>query len=101
MGGGRRGEGRTANGETRTDYCRCGGGSSYRSSVSCGGHCLSETLKGAACPLLIGRPGSSTADRRRLRCRCRSRARASLRNRHQRPSIMGFEDEVGQSRPVR
>ena len=53
MGGRRRGEGRTANGETRTDYCRCGGGSSYRSSGSCGGHCLSETLKGAACPLLI------------------------------------------------
>jgi hypothetical protein len=26
-------------------------------------------------------------------CRCRSRARASLRNRHQGPSIMGFEDE--------
>src|SRR6202140_5102271 len=29
--------------------------------------------------------------------RCRSRARASLRNRHQGPSIMGFEDEVEQS----
>src|SRR6266478_2621287 len=37
------------------------------------------------------------------RCRCRSRARASLRNRHQGPSIMGFEDEVEQSfsRPCR
>src|SRR4051812_1060557 len=36
-------------------------------------------------------------------CRCRSRARASLRNRHQGPSIMGFEDEVEQSvtRPCR
>src|SRR5580698_7954825 len=32
-----------------------------------------------------------------LQCRCRSRARASLRNRHQGPSIMGFEDEVAQS----
>ena len=32
-----------------------------------------------------------------LKCRCRSRARASLRNRHQGPSIMGFEDEVEQS----
>ena len=52
MGGRRRGEGRTAKGETRTDYCRCGGGSSYRSSGSCGGHCLSETVKGAACPLM-------------------------------------------------
>src|SRR5207253_11318683 len=29
-----------------------------------------------------------------LPCRCRPRARASLRNRHQGPSIMGFEDEV-------
>jgi len=38
-----------------------------------------------------------------LRCRCRSRARASLRNRHQGPSIMGFEDEAEQSygRPCR
>src|SRR5262249_22243482 len=38
-----------------------------------------------------------------LQCRCRSRARASLRNRHQGPSIMGFEDEVEQSlaRPCR
>ena len=36
-----------------------------------------------------------------LQCRCRSRARASLRNRHQGPSIMGFEDEVEQSLPRR
>ena len=38
-----------------------------------------------------------------LQCRCRSRARASLRNRHQGPSIMGFENEVDQSkgRPCR
>src|ERR1017187_10462064 len=38
-----------------------------------------------------------------LQCRCRSRARASLRNRHQGPSSMGFEDEVEQSlgRPCR
>src|SRR5258708_8916402 len=36
-------------------------------------------------------------------CRCRSRARASLRNRHQGPSSMGFEDEAEQSfgRPYR
>src|SRR5262245_60970551 len=36
-------------------------------------------------------------------CRCRPRARASLRNRHQGPSIMGFEDEVERSfgRPYR
>ena len=35
--------------------------------------------------------------------RCHSRARASLRNRHRGPSIMGFEDEVEQSkgRPCR
>src|SRR3974390_749151 len=32
-----------------------------------------------------------------LQCRCRLRARASLGNRHQGPSIMGFEDEVEQS----
>src|SRR6202790_1441358 len=38
-----------------------------------------------------------------MRCRCHSRARASLRNRHQGPSIMGFEDEAEQSfgRPCR
>src|SRR5690348_5719161 len=37
------------------------------------------------------------------KCRCRSRARASLRNRHQGPSTMGFDDEVEQSfgRPCR
>jgi len=32
-----------------------------------------------------------------VRCRCRSQTRASLRNRHQGPSIMGFEDKVEQS----
>jgi hypothetical protein len=32
-----------------------------------------------------------------LQCRCRSRALASLRNRHQGPSTMGFEDEAEQS----
>src|SRR5471030_2432939 len=53
---------------------------------------------------LIGRFGSSAI---RLsattRCRCRSRARASLRNRHQGPSSMGFENEAEQSlgRPCR
>src|SRR5512143_3145806 len=49
---------------------------------------------------LIGRCGSSAF---RLSNRCRSRARASLRNRHQGPSIMGFEDEAEQSlgRPCR
>jgi hypothetical protein len=53
---------------------------------------------------LIGRLGSSTF---RLSATagvgCRSRARASLRNRHQGPSIMGFEDEAEQSlgRPYR
>ena len=38
-----------------------------------------------------------------LQCRCRSRARASLRNRHQGPSSIGFEDEAEQSlgRPCR
>jgi len=53
---------------------------------------------------LIGRLGSSApSDYPPLQCRCRSRARASLRNRHQGPSIMGFEDEVEQSfgRPCR
>ena len=38
-----------------------------------------------------------------VQCRCRSRARASLRNRHQGPSTMGYEDEVERSlgRPCR
>src|SRR6516164_4616196 len=38
-----------------------------------------------------------------LRCRCRSRAHASLRNQHQGPSIMRFENEAEQSfeRPCR
>jgi hypothetical protein len=48
---------------------------------------------------LIGRLGSSTFRPSPLQCRCRSRARASLRNRHQGPSTMGFEDEVEQSLP--
>ena len=54
-------------------------------------------------PSLIGRLGSSAFAYPPLQCRCRSRARASLRNRHQGPSIMGFEDGVEQSlaRPYR
>src|SRR5271169_5673333 len=52
---------------------------------------------------LIGRLGSSVSGYPPLECRCHSRARASLRNRHQGPSIMGFEDEAEQSfsRPCR
>src|SRR5450759_840982 len=47
--------------------------------------------------------GPALSDYPPLQCRCRSRARASLRNRHQGPSIMGFEDEAEQSvtRPCR
>jgi hypothetical protein len=62
-----------------------------------------STQSGQRCPLsdmstsLIGRLGSSASGYPPLRCRCRSRARASLRNRHQGPSIMGFEDKVEQS----
>jgi len=43
--------------------------------------------------------GQALSDYPPLQCRCRSRARASLRNRHQGPSIMGFEDEAEQSLP--
>ena len=52
---------------------------------------------------LIGRLGSSAFRLSTMQCRGHSRARASLRNRHQGPSIMGFEDEVEQSfgRPCR
>ena len=52
---------------------------------------------------LIGRLGSSASDNPPFQRRCRSRARASLRNRHQGPSIMGFEDEAERSfgRPCR
>ena len=52
---------------------------------------------------LIGRFGSSAFRLSPPQCQCRSRARASLRNRHQGPSIMGFEDEVERSygRPCR
>jgi hypothetical protein len=52
---------------------------------------------------LIGRSRSSAFRLSTRQCRCRSRARASLRNRHQGPSIMGYEDEVEQSfgRPCR
>ena len=47
--------------------------------------------------------GQALSDCPPLQCRCHSRARASLRNRHQGPSIMGFEDEAEQSigRPCR
>src|SRR2546427_7883754 len=47
--------------------------------------------------------GQALSDYPPPQCRCRSRARASLRNRHQGPSIMGFEDEAEQSlgRPCR
>ena len=41
---------------------------------------------------LIGRLGQALSGYLPLQCRCRSRARASLRNRHQGPSIMGFEE---------
>src|SRR5258707_15274640 len=52
---------------------------------------------------LIGHWGQALSDHPPPQCRCRSRARASLRNRHQGPSIIGFEDEVEQSlgRPCR
>ena len=52
---------------------------------------------------LIGRFGSSAFRPSTGRFRRRSRARASLRNRHQGPSIMGFENEAEQSigRPCR
>jgi hypothetical protein len=52
---------------------------------------------------LIGRFGSSAFRPSTGRCRRRSQARASLRNRHQGPSIMGFENEAEQSigRPCR
>src|SRR3984893_17714397 len=52
---------------------------------------------------LIGRLGSSVFRLSTAQCRCRPRARASLRNRHQGPSIMGFEDKVEQpmGRPCR
>src|SRR5665647_3153046 len=52
---------------------------------------------------LIAVWGQALSDYLPLQCRCRSRARASLRNRHQGPSIMGFEDEAEQSlrRPCR
>jgi hypothetical protein len=46
---------------------------------------------------LIGRLESNAFRLSTTAVRCRSRARASLRNRHQGPSIMGFEDEVEQS----
>ena len=47
--------------------------------------------------------GQALSDYSPPQYRCRSRARASLRNRHQGPSIMGFEDKVEQSfgRPYR
>src|SRR3984893_12747903 len=59
--------------------------------------------RGGTISSLIGHLVSSTSDYPPLQCRCRSRARASLRNRHQGPSIMGFEDEAEQSlrRPCR
>jgi hypothetical protein len=46
---------------------------------------------------LIGRLGQALSDCPPRQCRCGSRARAFLRNRHQGPSIMGFEDEEEQS----
>ncbi len=46
---------------------------------------------------LIGRWSQALSDYPPLQCRCRSRARASLRNRHQGPSTMGFEDEAEES----
>ena len=62
-----------------------------------------QTARRVIIASLIGRSGSSAFRLSAARCRCRSRARASLRNRHQGPSIMGFEDEVEQSlrRPCR
>src|SRR6266702_7032016 len=61
-------------------------------------------MDASQCPLLYSAVwGQALSDHPPLRCRCHSRARASLRNRHQGPSIMGFEDEVEQSlgRPCR
>ena len=62
-----------------------------------------EAMSAPMSASLIGRLGSSAFRLSPPQCQCRSRARASLRNRHQGPSIMGFEDEVEQSigRPCR
>ena len=46
---------------------------------------------------LIGRLGSVLSSYPPIQCRCLPRVRASLRNRHQGPSIMGFEDEAERS----
>ena len=62
-----------------------------------------QTASSLTTASLIGRLRSSAFRLSTLQWRCRSRARASLRNRHQGPSIMGFEDEAEQSfgRPCR
>src|ERR1041385_8084790 len=54
----------------------------------------SERISGAMSASLIGRFGSSAFRRSTSTVPMSSRARASLRNRHQGPSIMGFENEV-------
>ena len=48
---------------------------------------------------LIGHLGSSAFKLSTAHCCCRSRALASLRNRHQGPSTIGFEDGAEQSLP--
>jgi len=60
-------------------------------------------IAGGMSASLIGRFGSSAFRRSTSTVSMSSRARASLRNRHQGPSIMGFENEMEQSigRPCR
>jgi hypothetical protein len=74
----------------------------FTSAASCRAS-FTEICSHALVASLIGYLGSSTFRLSTAACRCCSRARASLRNRHQGPSIMGFEDEAEQSigRPCR
>ena len=64
MGSRERGEGRTADGKTRIDYCRHSGGGGHRSIGSCGCPCLSKTMTVAAYPPLVSRAIPRGARRR-------------------------------------
>jgi hypothetical protein len=67
--------------------------------------CIADVTIGPSDVRFSNRPFGVKHFQTILQCcgRCRSRARASLRNRHQGPSIMGYEDEAEQSlgRPCR
>jgi hypothetical protein len=88
---------RDPRGPLRMTRGRCGSLLLHREGLAPSTPCRSPGASQNESASLIAHQVSSAFRLPTTRCQCRSRARASLRNRHQGPSIMGFEDKVERS----